>query len=121
MIRLTLAALLIVSGLVVFWTATIGLFRFSTTLNRLHAAALCDTLGALLCMSGLALLAGTVALSLKIMLVVVLLWLCAPVSSHLIARAEVALCPDLTQICDMLDVDEDGRLVPGSIDGGRRR
>ena len=112
MIRSMLAALLILSGLLVFGTAVLGLFRFSTTLNRVHAAALCDTLGALLVLSGLIVLSGATVLSLKLMLTVALLWLCNPAASHLIARAEVDAHPDLGPICDVLEVDSEGQLVP---------
>ena len=118
MIRLAIAALLILSGMFVLGTAALGLFRFSTTLNRIHAAALCDTLGALLTLSGLAVLSGMNVLSLKLMLAAVLLWLCNPASSHLIARAEVATHPDLHEICDPMEITPEGRLVPGTLKKG---
>ena len=120
MIRLTIAALLILSGMFVLGTAALGLFRFSTTLNRMHAAALCDTLGALLTLSGLAVLSGMTLLSLKLALAVALLWLCNSAASHLIAQAEVAAYPNLDEICDRLEITPEGRLAPERPKGGER-
>ena len=38
MIRLAIAAVLILSGLFVLGVATLGIFRFDTVLNRIHVA-----------------------------------------------------------------------------------
>lgn len=103
MIRIIIAAVLIVCGLFVLGIATIGIFRFSTMLNRIHVAAKCDTLGALLVLSGLMVLSGWNVFSLKLLLVIMFLWLCNPVASHLVARAEVRTNPGLDTICDFID------------------
>ena len=110
MIRLLLAALLILPGLFVLGIATLGIFRFSTMLNRVHAAAACDTLGALLVLLGLIVLAGWSDLSLKLLLAVAFLWLSNPVASHLVARAEVRTNPHLAQSCDLMELDGHGDL-----------
>ena len=102
MIRVIIAGLLMVSGLFVLGIATVGIFRFSTMLNRIHVAAKCDTLGALLVLSGLIVLSGWNVFSLKLGLVIVFLWLCNPAASHLVARAEVKTNPNLGQICDFV-------------------
>ncbi|MEI3406452.1 MAG: monovalent cation/H(+) antiporter subunit G [Christensenellales bacterium] len=57
--------------------------------NRMHAAALNDTMGISLCLVGLAISAPDVFTALKILLVVVFLWLASPVASHLLCRLEV--------------------------------
>ncbi|MBR1671809.1 MAG: monovalent cation/H(+) antiporter subunit G [Fretibacterium sp.] len=112
MTGLAIAALLILSGLFVLGVATLGIFRFSTMLNRIHVAAKCDTLGALLVLAGLMVLAGWSVLSLKLLLAIVFLWLSNPVASHLVARAEVRTCRNLEELCDFLELDGDGELVP---------
>lgn len=104
MIRVIIAGLLMISGLFVLGIATVGIFRFSTMLNRIHVAAKCDTLGALLVLSGLIVLSGLTVYSLKLGLVIVFLWLCNPAASHLVARAEVKTNPNLGQICDFVDL-----------------
>ncbi|MBQ4430443.1 MAG: monovalent cation/H(+) antiporter subunit G, partial [Synergistaceae bacterium] len=77
-------------------------------LNRIHVAAKCDTLGALLVLSGLIVLSGWSVFSLKMGLVIVFLWLCNPAASHLVARAEVRTNPELERICDFVDLTEAG-------------
>ena len=99
------------AGLFVLGVATIGIFRFSTMLNRIHIAAKCDTLGALLVLSSLIVLSGFTIFSLKLLLVIIFLWLSNPVSSHLVARAEVKTNPDLNKICDFMRFDEQGNLI----------
>ena len=111
MLRIIIAALLMLAGLFVLGVATIGIFRFSTMLNRIHIAAKCDTLGALLVLSSLIVLSGFTIFSLKLLLVIIFLWLSNPVSSHLVARAEVKTNPDLNKICDFMRFDEQGNLV----------
>ena len=105
MIRLAIAAVLILSGLFVLGVATLGIFRFDTVLNRIHVAAKCDTLGAVLVLSGLVVLSGLNTFSLKLGLVVAFLWLANPVASHLVARAEVATNAHIAETCDILDID----------------
>ena len=112
MIRFALAAFLILSGLFVLGVATVGIFRFSTMLNRVHVAAKCDTLGALLVLSGLITLSGFTVFSLKLLLALLFLWLSNPVASHLVGKAEVRTRHDLNRICDFLELDRDGNLVP---------
>ncbi len=107
MIRVIIAGVLMLAGLFVLGIATIGIFRFSTMLNRIHVAAKCDTLGALLMLSGLIVLSGFTVYSLKLGLVIVFLWLCNPAASHLVARAEVKTNPNLEQICDFVDLTEE--------------
>ena len=103
MVRIIISGILIVSGLFALGIATIGIFRFSTMLNRIHVASKCDTLGALLVMLGLIVLSGWNVFSLKLALVIVFLWLCNPSASHLVARAEVKTNPELDLICDFVD------------------
>ena len=107
MTRVIIAGVLMLAGLFVLGIATAGIFRFSTMLNRIHVAAKCDTLGALLVLSGLIVLSGFTVYSLKLGLVIVFLWLCNPAASHLVARAEVKTNPNLEQICDFVDLTEE--------------
>lgn len=104
MIRVIIAGVLMLTSLFVLGIATVGIFRFSNMLNRIHVAAKCDTLGALLMLSGLIVLSGWTVFSLKLGLVIVFLWLCNPAASHLVARAEVKTNPNLEQICDFVDL-----------------
>lgn len=88
-IQFIVGAAMITAGAGVLALSVIGVFRFRFVLNRMHAAAMGDTLGILLVLGGLIVLSGFTALSLKLLLTIVMLWLTSPVSSHLIARLEV--------------------------------
>ena len=82
-------AALLLLGTVIFLFEMIGVFRFKYVLNRMHAAAMGDTLGIGCCILGLIVMNGLNLASLKLFLVIVFLWFSSPVSSHLIARLEV--------------------------------
>ncbi|MDF2531910.1 MAG: monovalent cation/H(+) antiporter subunit [Clostridia bacterium] len=79
---------LMAGGLFFFLVGTIGLLRFKDVMTRVHSAAKCDTLGALLCISALVLYSGVSVTSLKLILVIVFLWITNPTATHLIAKAE---------------------------------
>ncbi len=86
-----LGMILILLGLVFFIVEMIGVFRFKYVLNRMHAAAIGDTLGIGIVLLGLILIEGISFTSLKIGLVILFLWLASPVSSHLISRLEITV------------------------------
>lgn len=89
MIRLIAGAALLLCGLGIFFVEVYGSFHFDYVLNRMHAAAMGDTLGIGCCMLGLIVICGWNFTSLKLFLVILFLWLSSPISSHLIARLEV--------------------------------
>ena len=88
-IRFLAGAGLLLMGLAIFVIEMVGVFRFKYVLNRMHAAAMGDTLGLGSCLLGLIVMSGLNFTSLKLFLVIVFLWFASPVSSHLIARLEV--------------------------------
>ena len=88
-------------GLFVFFSAVLGLFRFDYVLNRMHAAAVGDSLGIFCVLIGLMLLHGWSLSAGKTVLIFVFLWLTSPVSSHLIAEMEVATVPDVEKECEV--------------------
>ncbi|PWL50833.1 MAG: sodium:proton antiporter [Clostridiales bacterium] len=88
-IRFGFSALFIVSGLGILLVAAIGVYKLDYVLNRMHAAAMGDTLGILLLLTGLIIFKGVSFDSLKLFSIIAFLWLASPVSSHLIARFEI--------------------------------
>jgi len=88
-IRFLLTAVLVLTGLIVCGIGVYGIFRFNYAANRMHAAAVVDTMGISLCMLGLAVSAPDVFSAMKILLVIVFWWLSSPVASHLLARLEM--------------------------------
>ena len=85
-IRFILGVGLLVVGAVAFVLEVLGVFRFQYVLNRMHAAAMGDTLGIGASLAGLMILFGFRFVTLKLALVIIFLWCASPVSSHLISR-----------------------------------
>ena len=88
-IRFGAAAVLLILGLFVLCSGVLGVFRFRDTLQRMHAAAVNDTLGAGCVLLSLILAEGSRAVSLKFLLVLVILGISSPLSSHLLAGMEI--------------------------------
>ena len=94
MIREIIASILFVLGALIYITATFGVYKFKYVLNRMHAAALGDTLGILLAVSGAVVWYGFDIISLKAAVIPVFLWITSPVASHFIAKLEYTTDPD---------------------------
>lgn len=87
-IRLVLGTIFLISGMIVFIIEIIGIFRMNYVLNRLHAAAMGDTMGLFLSLIGLCFFSGFNFTTAKILLVIVLFWIASPVASHMTALLE---------------------------------
>ena len=70
-------------------TGGIGLLRFPDFYTRMHAAGITDTLCAALILLGLMLQAGWGLVLVKLFLILALLLLTTPTSTHALARAAV--------------------------------
>ena len=100
-IRFGAGAVLLLMGLGVFVLELFGVFKFKYVLNRMHAAAMGDTLGIGFSLTGLILLSGFNITSVKLALILVFLWLASPVASHLISRLEVVTNEHLAEHCEL--------------------
>lgn len=105
-IRFGIGVFLLLCGLVIFAIEMFGVFRFKYVLNRMHAAAMGDTLGIGFSLVGLMVMSGLSFTTLKLFCVVVFLWFSSPVSSHLIARLEVTTNPDVEKECPVYELEE---------------
>lgn len=99
-IRFLVGTGLLLIGVCVFAVELFGVFKFRYVLNRMHAAAIGDTLGIGISLLGLMILSGLNFTSLKLGLVIVFLWMASPVSSHLISRLEVVTNEHLRENCE---------------------
>lgn len=97
-IRFALSAACLVTGLVFMMLAVFGVNRFHRALNRMHAAAMGDTLGILFVFAGLILIPGFSMASFKLLLVILFFWTAGPVSGHMISRLEAMTDEDLGEI-----------------------
>ena len=82
-----IAAVFILLGCLFCLLAAVGLVRLPDTLTRMHAATKAGTLGAGMILAAVALLFGDIGTVLRALLVVIFLYLTAPVGAHLIGRA----------------------------------
>lgn len=119
-IRFLAGALFLLIGLGIFVIEMIGVFRFRYVLNRMHAAAMGDTLGIGSCLLGLIIISGWNFTSLKLLLVILFLWLSSPTSSHLIARLEVTTDEEPEKHYRRLEM-ESGQKTESEIEEGERQ
>lgn len=87
-LRFILVALCMLGGMFTMIVAILGLYRFDFALNRIHSAAMGDTLSLFLFVLGLVIAVGWNVVALKLVLVLVLQWLTSPLASHMLAQFE---------------------------------
>lgn len=87
-IRLAVGTMFLITGIIVFVIEILGIFKMNYVLNRLHAAAMGDTMGLFLCFIGLCFYSGFNYTTAKYILVIILFWIASPVASHLTALLE---------------------------------
>ena len=100
-IRFIVGAVFIIFGLALFAIEMYGVFRFRFVLDRMHAAAMGDTLAISSCLMGLIIFSGFNFTSCKLFLVIVFLWFASPVSSHLLAKLEVFTNSKIEEHCEI--------------------
>ncbi|MBO2518796.1 MAG: hypothetical protein CW349_03720 [Firmicutes bacterium] len=83
------AEVMILLGALVLLISSYGTFKFQDVYNRLHAASISTSGGALLLGGGLSILGSLVhgKLFLKPLLIILIIFLTSPVSSHVVAQA----------------------------------
>lgn len=100
-IRLIAGGAMLLCGLGIFLTEIYGVFHFRYVLNRMHAAAMGDTLGISFSLIGLMIFSGLNFTTLKMALIVIILWIASPVSSHLLAKVEFTTNESLGEHCKL--------------------
>ena len=102
--------LLLVAGGFFFLVGAIGLNRMPDVFTRMHAVSVGDTLGAGLLVAGMALQAGPTLVTVKLFLILAVIWFTGPVATHALARA--ALQDKLLPLV----ANRSGKLVEGDPD-----
>lgn len=105
-IRFLITAVCLAGGLFILVSSVRGVYKFRYVLNRMHAAAMGDTLGILFVLLGLIVSASDLWLTAKLILIIVFLWIANPVGSHLIARLEVNTNPLWEKDLERLETEE---------------
>ena len=81
---------LLAGGSFFILTGGIGLLRMPDFFTRTHPAGLIDTLGASLIIAGLILQSGFTQVTVKLVLILVLLFVTSPTATHALAQAALA-------------------------------
>lgn len=100
-LRFCVVAIFLLASLGMAVISVAGVFKFKFILNRMHAAAICDSFALLLGMIGVGVAYGLSFATIKVILIVLLVWVASPVSGHLIARLEVTTDKHLTEECEV--------------------
>lgn len=87
-IRFILAAMLMLGGVIAAAVSILGVFRFHFVMNRMHCAAILDTVSMVGILGGLMLISCDPACILKLAAALLLLWIGSPAASHLVGRME---------------------------------
>ncbi len=101
-----LVAVLLITGCVLALLAAVGLHRLPDLFCRMHAATKPATLGLVLVALAVAVTVTTRGASIKLLLVVALQFLTAPVSAHMVGRAAYRSGVPMS---DLTVIDELGR------------
>lgn len=104
-LRFILVALCMLGGLFTMIVAILGLYRFDFSLNRIHSAAMGDTLSLFLFVLGLVIAVGWNVVALKLVLVLVLQWLTSPLASHMLAQFEYRADDQLQEYIDLSEAE----------------
>ena len=79
----------LIAGSVFCVIGGIGLLRLPDFFSRTHGAGITDTLGAALVLIGLMFQAGLTLVTVKLVMILIILWLTSPTSTHAIAKAAI--------------------------------
>lgn len=103
--RFILTVIFMIAGVFVIISSILGVFRFKFALNRIHSAAMTDTLGFGLIIIGLMISATSVFNVLKLLALLVFMWLTNPVAAHMLAKLEVVTDKEIDKHCKVAPED----------------
>lgn len=87
--REIIAGIFIICGIIIFCISIFGIYRLKYVMNRMHAAALGDTLGLALIIIGLMIVGIDIFHGAKYLLIILFFWMTSPIATNMIARIEV--------------------------------
>lgn len=88
-VRFVIAAVLMLGGVLSGAVGILGVFRFRFVMNRMHCAAILDTLAMAGILGGLMVLTGNMSYVPKLLAALLVLWVSSPAASHLVGRMEL--------------------------------
>lgn len=90
-------------GIALLYISIFGTYRLRFALNRIHAAAMTDTLVLMLFVVALMIAEGFSFTSLKFLMVIALQWCTSPLASHMMAKFEYLTDDRLLTHCTLID------------------
>ncbi len=122
MIKVTIISILLIAGSLFSLLAAIGVLRFPDIYTRMHAATKAPAFGILLLQTAAAVYFATIYAVIISLMVVVFIFLTAPVASHIISRvAHLLGTPKWDKtVIDELENDPDVS-IPAKITGNRAK
>lgn len=107
-VRLCIAAVLILTGTVSAVISILGVFRFRFVMNRMHCAAILDTLSMAGILGGLMIASHTMEYIPKLAAALIMLWIGSPLASHLVGRMEISIDDNALSHVKTVEEDENG-------------
>lgn len=105
-IRFGIVAALFAAGIIVLFISIFGTFRLKYSLNRMHSAAMCDSLVLMLFIAGLVIASGINVISLKILFIVFVQWCASPLVAHIFVKTKYLTDKHLSDYCQVCFDDE---------------
>jgi len=108
-VRTVLMAVCFVLSAVFILIAVLGVFKFKFVMNRMHCAAVIDSLGLGFLFAGLILYTQDMTYVPKLVLLLLLWWVGSPIAAHMAGRIEVETDPEIREhieVQDDLDKEE---------------
>ena len=90
-VRSLFAILLIIAGLLLMFTGSLGILRLPDFYCRAHASGKADTLGIMVLLAGIAVYEGLTLTSAKLLMAMFFIGLTNPIPVHALARAAMRL------------------------------
>lgn len=106
-IRFGLVALFMLAGVFTMFVSILGIYRFDFALNRIHAAAMSDTLALFLFLIGIMIAVGFHAVLWKLVLVLLIQWSTSPLSSHMLTQFEYKVDENLSSHVELPEPPEE--------------
>ncbi|MBO5270754.1 MAG: monovalent cation/H(+) antiporter subunit G [Clostridia bacterium] len=119
-IRFGFVAAFFAAGLIVLFLSIFGTYRLRFALNRIHSAAMTDTLVLLLFAAALIVAEGFSFTSIKFAMALALQWCTSPLASHMMAKFEYLTDDRLYEHCTFIDrtAEPSEEDAPEESDGG---
>lgn len=102
-IRFCIGAVLMLGGVISAAIGIFGVFRFKFVMNRMHCAAILDTVSMAGILGGLMVISGNMQYIPKLLAALLVLWISSPAASHLVARMEISTDDTATEHIKMED------------------